>query len=66
MPKAPREREVLAWLASGKTDREIAEILGRSVRTVHKHLEHLYAKLGVETRTAAVLRALPLARSAGA
>jgi len=62
----PREREVLAWLASGKTDREIAEILGRSVRTVHKHLEHLYAKLGVETRTAAVLRASTLARSAGA
>jgi len=66
MPKVPREREVLAWLAAGKADREIAEILGRSVRTVHEHLEHLYAKLGVETRTAAVLRALTLARRAGA
>jgi len=54
----PREREVLCWLATGKTDADIAALLGISVRTVHKHLEHIYVKLGVETRTAAVMRAL--------
>ncbi len=52
-----RERDVLRWVAAGKTDRDIAEILAISRRTVHKHLEHIYAKLGVETRTAAVMRA---------
>ena len=55
-----RESEVLAWLASGKTDRDIGALLGISPRTVQKHLEHLYVKLGVETRTAAVMRALAL------
>ena len=54
----PREREVLAWLAAGKTDRDIGEILGASPRTVQKHLQHIYEKLGVETRTAAAMRAL--------
>jgi DNA-binding CsgD family transcriptional regulator len=53
-----REREVLRWLAGGKTDRDIGEILGISPRTVHKHLQRIYEKLGVETRTAAVVRAL--------
>jgi DNA-binding CsgD family transcriptional regulator len=53
-----REREVLHWVATGKTDREIAALLGCSHRTVQKHLEHVYPKLGVETRTAAVMRAL--------
>ena len=48
-----REAEVLAWLAKGKTNRDIADILGMSPRTVNKHLEHIYVKLGVETRTAA-------------
>lgn len=56
----PREKEVLHWLAHGKTDAEIAALLGLSPRTVHKHLEHIYIKLGVETRTAAVMRALAL------
>ncbi|MEP6656219.1 MAG: LuxR C-terminal-related transcriptional regulator [Betaproteobacteria bacterium] len=51
-----REREVLSWVSSGKSDAQIAAILGRSVRTVHKHLEHAYVKLGVENRTAAVMR----------
>jgi DNA-binding CsgD family transcriptional regulator len=51
-----REREVLDWLAAGKTNRDIAAILGRSTRTVEKHLERIYQKLGVETRTAAVMR----------
>lgn len=50
----PRETEVLSWLAKGKTNRDIADILGMSPRTVNKHLEHIFEKLGVETRTAAV------------
>jgi DNA-binding CsgD family transcriptional regulator len=54
----PRETEVLRWLAGGKTDREIAALLSCSHRTVQKHLQRLYVKLGVETRTAAVMRAL--------
>jgi DNA-binding NarL/FixJ family response regulator len=49
-----RESEVLSWLAKGKTNRDIADILGMSPRTVNKHLEHIFDKLGVETRTAAV------------
>ena len=57
-PLTAREREVMHWLATGKTDREIAALLGCSHRTVQKHLEHAYEKLGVETRTAAVMRAL--------
>jgi DNA-binding CsgD family transcriptional regulator len=49
----PREIEVLAWVAKGKTNRDIADILGMSPRTVNKHLEHIFVKLGVETRSAA-------------
>jgi len=60
----PRERDVMDWVAAGKTNREVAEILGTSPRTVQKHLEHVFTKLGVETRTAAVMRALSLTRSA--
>ncbi len=60
LPVTPREREVLSWLAAGKTDRDIGEILGMSPRTVQKHLQHIYEKLGVETRTAAVVRAMEL------
>lgn len=48
-----REMEVLRWVAEGKRNGEIAVILGIAPRTVHKHVEHLLAKLGVETRTAA-------------
>lgn len=48
-----RETEVLSWLAKGKTNRDIAEILEMSPRTVSKHLEHIFEKLGVETRSAA-------------
>lgn len=51
-----RERQVLGWLAAGKTSRDIGAILGNSKRTVEKHLENIYEKLGVETRTAAVMR----------
>ena len=60
LPVTPREREVLSWLAAGKTDKDIGEILGMSPRTVQKHLQHIYEKLGVETRTAAVVRAMEL------
>jgi len=56
LPVTPREREVLSWLAAGKTDRDIAEILGMSARTVQKHLQHIYEKLGDENRTAAAMR----------
>ncbi|WP_207462009.1 response regulator [Azospirillum sp. SYSU D00513] len=48
-----REAEVLLWVAGGKPNRDIAEILGLSPRTVDKHLEQIYAKLGVENRAAA-------------
>jgi DNA-binding NarL/FixJ family response regulator len=48
-----REGEVLSWLSKGKSNRDIAQILGLSPRTVDKHLEQIYAKLGVENRTAA-------------
>jgi len=49
----PRETEVLSWVAKGKTNRDVGEILGMSPRTVNKHLEHVFEKLGVETRAAA-------------
>jgi DNA-binding response OmpR family regulator len=52
-PLTPREAEVLFWVIKGKTDRDIGDILGTSPRTVNKHLEHVFEKLGVETRTAA-------------
>ncbi|MGO3344891.1 MAG: response regulator [Marinomonas sp.] len=48
-----RESEVLNWLENGKTNREIAQILEMSPRTVNKHLEQIFPKLGVENRTAA-------------
>jgi len=63
-PLTEREREVLHWLGSGKTDKDIGEILGISPRTVHKHLQGIYGKLGVETRTAAVVRAMKSASPA--
>ncbi len=53
-----REAEVLSWLAKGKTNRDIGEILGMSPRTVNKHLEHIYVKLGVENRAAATAIAI--------
>ncbi len=54
----PRDSEVLSWIGQGKSNRDIAEILGMSPRTVNKHLEHIYEKLGVENRTAAVTAAI--------
>lgn len=56
----PREAEVLRWIVQGKRDGEIATILGASVRTIHKHVQRLFQKLHVETRTAAALRAVEL------
>ena len=58
-----REAEVLYWVAKGKTNRDVGDILGASPRTVTKHMEHILPKLGVETRTAAA--ALVLARVPG-
>jgi DNA-binding response OmpR family regulator/DNA-binding CsgD family transcriptional regulator len=57
-----RESEVLSWLSVGKTNRDIAQILGLSPRTVDKHLEQIYAKLGVENRTAATMIAVKASR----
>ncbi len=54
----PREREVLIWVGAGKSDAQVAAILGLSVRTVQKHLENSYVKLGVENRTAAAMLVL--------
>ncbi|HEX4768748.1 MAG TPA: response regulator transcription factor [Lichenihabitans sp.] len=60
----PREAEVLLWLACGKANRDIAEILDLSPRTVNKHLETIFSKLGVENRaSAAVLATRALAES---
>jgi DNA-binding CsgD family transcriptional regulator len=53
-----RERDVLAWVARGKTNVEVAQILWVTPSTVRKHLENIYAKLDVHTRTAAVTRFL--------
>ncbi|KAF1048862.1 MAG: Alkaline phosphatase synthesis transcriptional regulatory protein PhoP [Herbaspirillum frisingense] len=61
----PRESDVLLWLGKGKTNRDIADILGMSPRTVNKHLEHIFVKLGVETRSAAAVLASSVA-AAGA
>ena len=53
-----RESEVLYWLAAGKTNKDISEILNISPRTVNKHLEQVFPKLGVENRTAAAAIAI--------
>ncbi|MCB8746870.1 response regulator [Rhodoferax sp. U2-2l] len=54
----PREAEVLYWVIKGKINRDIADIVGSSPMTVKKHLERVFAKLGVETRTAAAAMAM--------
>jgi DNA-binding response OmpR family regulator/DNA-binding CsgD family transcriptional regulator len=53
-----REAEVLVWIARGKSNRDIGEILGLSPRTVNKHLEQIFQKLGVENRASAAVVAL--------
>jgi DNA-binding NarL/FixJ family response regulator len=62
----PRVAEVLLWVAQGKTNSEIATILGISESTVKKHMMEIMATLGVETRTAASLQALEVLSSAAA
>lgn len=53
LPVTKREAEVLMWVAHGKTNREIGEILSLSPRTVNKHLEQIYPKIQVDNRTSA-------------
>lgn len=53
-----RETEILFWLTQGKTDDVIAALLNISLRTVHKHVQNIYTKLGVETRVAAIMKTL--------
>ena len=53
-----REAEVLYWVVKGKTNKDIGEILGSSPATAKKHLERVYVKMGVETRTAAAAMAM--------
>jgi DNA-binding NarL/FixJ family response regulator len=60
---SPRVAEVLLWVAQGKTNPEIASILGISESTVKKHMMEIMGTLGVETRTAASLRALEILSS---
>ena len=55
-----REAEVLMWIARGKSNRDIGEILGISPRTVNKHLEQIFMKLGVENRASAAAQATKL------
>jgi DNA-binding CsgD family transcriptional regulator len=50
-----REREIMQWLREGKTCGEIAIIVGISIRTVEKHLENIYRKLGVRDRTSLIM-----------
>ncbi len=52
-----REAEVLWWIAQGKSNPDIATILGAGVRTIHKHVENIFRKLGCETRAAAAVTA---------
>ncbi len=59
-----REAEVLYWIAQGKSNPDVAQIIGANVRTVHKHVEHIFQKLGLETRNAAMLAALEILRPA--
>jgi DNA-binding CsgD family transcriptional regulator len=56
VPLTRREAEILAWVERGKTNAEIAQILWIAPGTVKKHLDNIYEKLGVRTRTAAVTR----------
>jgi DNA-binding CsgD family transcriptional regulator len=58
---SPREGQVLEWVSQGKTDKEIGMILELSPRTVQKHLEHIYRKVGVESRTGAAAKAYEIA-----
>ena len=58
LPLTQREAEVLLWIARGKSNRDIAEILSLSPRTVNKHLEQIFNKIGVENRASAAALAV--------
>lgn len=60
-----RESEVLFWIARGKSNPDIATILGAGLRTIHKHVENIFRKLGCETRAAAAVTALEVLRAGG-
>jgi len=60
-----REAEVLFWVAQGKSNPDIATILGAGLRTIHKHVENIFRKLGCETRAAAAVTAQEALRSPG-
>ncbi|WP_017654389.1 helix-turn-helix domain-containing protein [Fortiea contorta] len=60
-----REAEVMFWVMQGKTNAEIAEVFGCSDRTVKKHLEHVYSKLGVQTRFKAMITVLEKLKMSG-
>jgi len=57
LPLSSREREIVSLVAAGKTNAEIGQLLEISSRTVQKHLENIFRKVGVETRTALAMRA---------
>jgi len=57
-----RETEILSWVVQGKTNPEIGAILSISSRTVQKHLEHIYNRLGVENRHAAIITSMAVMR----
>ena len=57
---SPREAEILLWMAQGKSNGDIAVICGISLGTTKKHALHIFEKLGVESRSAATLRALEI------
>ncbi|RYD91040.1 MAG: response regulator transcription factor [Sphingomonadales bacterium] len=60
----PREGDVLFWIAQGKSNRDASEIMNISARTVNKHLEQIFIKLGVENRAAAAAIATRIIASA--
>jgi DNA-binding NarL/FixJ family response regulator len=62
----PREAEVLLWVAQGKSNGEIATILGATENTVKKHLQNMFEKLGVDSRHTATVRALEVLSSGSA
>jgi DNA-binding NarL/FixJ family response regulator len=62
----PRAAETLLWLAQGKTNSDIATILGITESTIKKHVQEIFEKLGVETRGAATVRALEVLNASGA
>lgn len=59
----PRESEVLLWISRGKANKDIGEILGLSPRTVNKHLEQIFSKIGVENRATAAVKAVEALRA---